>query len=492
MRSADEYKASLRDDRTVFFRGRRVEDVTTHPVLKVAVDHAAIDYQLAEDPDTRSLAVAEDPAAGEEISRYYLLPRSIEDLQKRGALIEESCRQGATLVVLIKEIGTDALFALQIIARLVDEKTGSGYLPRVRAFYERCKREDLALAVAQTDVKGDRSRSPSEQAHPDYYVHVVERNERGIVVRGAKVHTSVSVNANEIIVLPTRALGEADTDYAVSFAVPVNTPGLKLLASPFGSPAGAAGGEPARKSAFEHPISARHKMIETLTVFDDVFVPWERVFLCGEWQFAGSLALSFVEFHRFTAVSYKLPLVDALVGSAQLLAEMNGIDRAGHVREKLVRLIAYAQTLRALVSQAALACSFQDVGDGKIAVPNQLLINVAKLHFAEGYHQAVRTVQDLAGGLLVTGPGEEDWQSPTLQPLLDRFFGGKAGVGAQDRLRAINLVRDLTASDYGGYQEVLAIHAEGSLEAEKLAILRSYDGRRTRAYARWLAGLADG
>lgn len=491
MRSAEQYKASLRDDRTVFFRGRRVEDVTTHPVLKVAVDHAAIDYELADDPGSRPLAVAKDPTSGESISRYYLLPRDAEDLRRRGALIEESTRRGATLVVLIKEIGTDALFALQIIARMLDEKTGSHYLPRVRAFYDRCKREDLALAVAQTDVKGDRGRGPSEQVHPDYYVHVVDRNERGIVVRGAKVHTSVSTNANEIIVLPTRALGEADADYAVSFAVPANAPGLKLLASPYGSPASSPGGEPAHKSEFEHPISSRHKMMETLTVFDDVFVPWERVFLCGEWQFAGPLALGFVEFHRFTAVSYKLPLVDALVGTAQLLAEMNGIDRASHVREKIVRLIAYSQTLRALADQAALSCSFQDVGDGKIAVPNQLLINVAKLHFAEGYHQAVRTVQDLAGGLLVTGPGEEDWQSPALQPLLDRFLGGKSGLSTRDRLRTINLVRDLTASDYGGYQEVLAVHAEGSLEAEKLAILRSFDGRSTRAYARWLAGLTD-
>ncbi|HEX5416628.1 MAG TPA: 4-hydroxyphenylacetate 3-hydroxylase N-terminal domain-containing protein, partial [Chloroflexota bacterium] len=299
MRTAEDYRASLRDGRKVYFRGRPVPDVTRHPVLGIAVDHAAIDYKLAEDPAARDLAVAADVEFGEPISRYYRIPASAEDLRLRSALIEESCRRGKTLVVLIKEIGTDALFALHLVAQEVDARTGSRYLQRVRAFYERCKREDLALAVAQTDVKGDRGRAPSEQAHPDYYVRVVERNDRGIVVRGAKVHTSVSVNANEIIVLPTRAMGEADADYAVSFAVPANAPGLKLIASAFGSPAGEAG-----KSAWEHPISARHKMMETLTVFDDVFVPWERVFLCGEWRYAGPLALGFVEFHRLTAISY--------------------------------------------------------------------------------------------------------------------------------------------------------------------------------------------
>ena len=240
-------------------------------------------------------------------------------------------------------------------------------------------------------MKGDRGRAPSEQAHPDYYLRVVERNDRGIVVRGAKVHTSVSVNANEIIVLPTRAMGEADADYAVSFAVPANTPGLKLVASAFGSPSGEG-----TKSAWEHPISAQHKMMETLTVFDDVFVPWERVFLCGEWKYAGPLALGFVEFHRLTAISYKLPLVDALVGTAQLLADHNGIARAGHVREKLVHLIAYAETLRALAAQAAAECRILDLAGQPIAVPSSLLINVAKLHFAAGYHQAVRAVQDLS------------------------------------------------------------------------------------------------
>ena len=160
------------------------------------------------------------------------------------------------------------------------------------------------------------------------------------MVRGCKAHTSVSTNANEIIVLPTRAMGEADADYAVAFAVPADAPGLTMIASPHG-------GSVAEKNAFEHPISARHKMMETLTVFEDVFVPQERVFLAGEWQFAGPLALTFVEFHRFTAVSYKLPLVDALVGTALLLAEYNGVARAGHVRDKLAWLIAYAEGLRA-------------------------------------------------------------------------------------------------------------------------------------------------
>lgn len=478
LKSPEEYRRSLRDGRRVFLRGKGVADVTAHPVTRIAVDHAAIDYEMAEDPRTRDLAVVSLPD-GSAISRYYALPRSAQDLLDRSALIEAATARGGTLVVLIKEIGTDALFALHLVARGLDQRLGTAYLERVRDFYRYCRDGDLALAVAQTDVKGDRGLSPSEQEHPDYYVHKVRETAGGIVVRGAKVHTSVSVNANEILVLPTRALSEKDRDYAVAFAVPVNTPGITLIASPYGD---------APKNSFEHPISSRHKMMETLTVFDDVFVPRERVFLNGEFSSAGELAKTFVEFHRFTAVSYKLPLVDLLVGCAQLLSELNGIEKSHHVREKMTWLVAYAETLRALTRLAAHDCRVQEPG---IAVPDVLLVNLAKLHFASNYHRAVSFVQDLSGGLLVTGPGEEDLRAPEVAGYIERFFGGRRGVSAAVRLRAMNLVRDLTASDFGGYQEVLAVHAEGSIEAEKLTIYREADVQRCRSFAMRLAGISE-
>src|SRR5881296_4115191 len=424
----------------------------------------------------RNLAAYVDPSTGQEYSRYFKIPSEANDLLQRSELIETSTRLGRTLVVLIKEIGTDCLFALHLVAKQMDKKLGTAYLPRVRAAYEHCRNNDLAMAVAQTDVKGDRSRGPSEQDHPDYYVRVVDRKPGGIVVRGAKVHTSVTPNANELFVIPTRNLTEADKDYAVSFCIPLNTPGLKQIASPYGS---------GHENVFTHPISSRHKMMETLTVFDDVYVPNERVFMNGEWQFAGHLAKTFVEFHRFTAISYKLPLLDLLAGSSLLIAEQNGIDRAGHVREKLIWLISYAETVRMLTKMAAIQCRIED----RIAVPNTTAVNIAKLHFASNYHQALMHVQDLTGGLLVTGPGEEDLKNPETGKYIERYLGGAAGVSGEHRLRMINLISDLTTGDFGGYQATLAIHAEGSLEAEKLTILREYDRERVKSYARWVAGV---
>jgi aromatic ring hydroxylase len=470
LRTADEYVASLRDGRSVYYRGERVEDVTAHPVLRVAVQHAALDYRMAEDPHFRHLAVDEDG-----YSRYFHVPVSTDDLLQRSALIEAATRAGRTLVVLIKEIGTDALlYLLALAARLGDPAA-----ERIRAYYAYCRDHDLAMAVAQTDVKGDRALAPSQQPNPDAYVRVVERRTDGIVVRGAKVHTSVSVNANELIVLPTRAMSEADADYAVAFAIPMNTPGLTLIASPYLAAAG--------KSPREYPLSAEHKMVETLTIFDDVFVPWERVFLCGEWQLAGDLARGFVEFHRFTAISYKLPLVDALVGAALLAARVNGVERVGHVRDKLSWLISYAETLRALTHHAAVRCTLVD----GIAVPDTLLVNIAKLQFAQGLHTAMQHVQDIAGGLLVTYPAPEELDHPQYGAAVRRYLGGASGVDGAERLQVMNLISDLTTGEFGGYQAVLAVHAEGSIEAEKLTILAQYPRETALRYARWLAGLED-
>ena len=473
LRTPEQYIDSLRDGRRVYFRGELIEDVTTHPVTSAAVQHAAIDYRMAEDPQWRDLAVVGEGA--EAYSRYYHIPRNADDLLTRSRLIEAATAKGGTIVALIKEIGSDALFALHRVAARLDRDHGTDYLPRIRAFYRHCRDNDLAVAVAQTDAKGDRSKGPTEQTHPDYYLHVTEKRADGIVVRGAKCHTSVSVNSNWIIVLPTRAMGPDDSDYAVAFAVPANVPGLTLIASPYLS---------APRNAFENPISARHKMMETVTLFEDVFVPWERVFLCGEWESAGPLALEFVEYHRFTAVSYKLPLVDLFVGAGQLIAEMNGIARAGHAREKLTWLVAYAETTRALIHAAAHNCRLDD----GIAYPDPLLTNMAKLHFASHYHEAIHRLQDLAGGLLVTAPGLEDWEHPELGKRLEHYLGGASGT-ARERAAVLNLISDLTAGDLGGYHAVLAVHAEGSIEAEKMMVYRSYDPSRAVAYARQLAGI---
>lgn len=469
LRTPAEFLAGLKDGREVYYRGERVASVPDHPELGVVARHVAIDFELAEDGRYAELAQVRD--GNEVYSAYYRVPRNSGDLLSRSQLIAAATAEGATLVILIKEIGTDALFALmRVLARSGHAEGGA----RLDAFYHLCRDRDLALAVAQTDVKGDRSKRPSEQVDLDMYLRVIDETSRGIVVRGAKVHTSYTPCVDELIVLPSRSMVAGEEAWSSAFAIPVATPGLRLYASDFLH---------GTEDPWTRPISAKHKMVETLTVFDDVFVPWERVFFHNRPDLAGAAALAFVEFHRFTAVSYKLPLLDVLAGAALAVAQANGIERAGHVRDKLTWLAGYTETVRALLQVAAQRCGTES----GIAFPDVFTTNLAKWTFARDFHNAVEIVQDLAGGLLVTGPSGMDWDAPEIRPVLEKYLGG--AWPASRRLAIINLISDLTARSYGGYQAVLAVHAEGSLEAEKLAMFRSYDPKRALDLAIKLAGL---
>jgi aromatic ring hydroxylase len=211
------------------------------------------------------------------------------------------------------------------------------------------------------------------------------------------------------------------------------------------------------------------------------------VFVNRRPELAGPLAIAFVDYHRFTAINYKLPLLDILVGAASLIAEYNGISKAGHVKDKVTQLIAYAETVRGLAELAALRSR---PGDHGIQQPDPLAVNMAKYTFAHGFHDAVAKLMDLSGGLLVTGPGGEDWDNPEIRAVLTKYYA--AAAPAEARLRMLNFIGDLTARDYGGYQAVLATHAEGSLEAEKMQIARSYDPARARDYVTKLAGITKG
>ncbi|MFQ5898139.1 MAG: 4-hydroxyphenylacetate 3-hydroxylase family protein [Candidatus Methylomirabilia bacterium] len=473
VRTREAYVAALRDQRVIYYGGERVKDVTTHPALSLTVEHGATVFECAEASPASFTYEAED---GERCSAYFRIPRSPQDLLERAGLIEETTRRCRSTFNIIKAVGTDALDALHVVATRMDRALGTNYLERVRAYHRQCAGGDLTMALAQTDVKGDRSLRPHEQANPDAYLRIVERRADGIVVRGAKAHTTMAPVVDELIVLPTRALTQADREYAVAFAVRPDSFGVKMICRTIGE---------ADRSVFDYPVSRRNVEIETLTLFEDVFVPWERVFLAGEWEWAGDLATTFAQFHRFTGISYKPPIGDLFIGCAQLVAEWNGVAQASHVREKITRLIQYTETIRACGKAAALDCQMVE----GIALPNPVFTNVGKHQFASQFHEAVRLLQDLAGGLAITAPSERDYRNPEVQKALDRYLAGAGEVPAEWRLRLFHLIRDLTASDFGGYNLVVTLHGEGSLQAQLLTTYREYDLERPRALVKAILGL---
>ncbi len=450
--SAEQYKESLNDGRVVYYKGEKIENVATHPDLGVCADLMAIDYEMAENPEFRDLAVIKDPESGAEISRYYYKPQNADDLLKAHELIVKATELGDGYIPLAHDIGADALNAINITANMIGNQD---YIDRIENYRKTLQQEDLATCAGVTCVKGDRMLRPSDpgQAHPDFYIRKVDQNEKGIIVRGAKIHITGAAYCNDIIVLPCRAMTEADADYALSFAIPANTKGIRQVCRPFRS----------HLSPLEFPNTRPVRVhTDSLIVFDDVLVPWERVFLCGEWKFAATLVYNFALMHRRTGCSYRVPLSEQLVGAAVAIADYNGISKAPHVREKITDLVIYLETLKSLSKTAC----YDFVMRGGLAVPNPIATNMAKYHFAHYYHDVVKIVQDLAGGLVVTAPSYKDYQLVEMQADIDKYLQGVKEVSTENRLRMFDLIRRITSSDL----ETICLHGEGSPMAERMTI----------------------
>ena len=473
LRNGRQYSESLRDGREVYIHGERVEDVTTHPILRKAIDHGAIDYELDKQEGLRDLFVTRSPITGNEIRRYFEIPRTAEDLLRRRELIETATKHGNAVILFMKEIGTDALNALAMITHQMDKKNGTRYSERVADYRNYLGESDLSMAGAITDVKGDRSLLPSQQAMPYFYLKVLDRNRDGVVVKGAKVHTTSAPITNELIVVPTRAMTEADRDYCIAFGIPANTKGIKIISRP----------ELENLTWFDYPITSNHLTLEAMTIFDEVFIPNNRIFMDGEWEFAGPLANCFATWHRFTGISYKPPIADVMIGAAQLIADYNGVGRVSHIRDKVTQIIIYAETIRTFTKAAARECIITENG---IAYPNPLLCNMGKHFFATHYHESIKAVQEIAGGLVVTGPTEADYKNPATRDYIETYLAGRKGVKTEDRLRVMKLIRDLTATGYAGEGYVGTLHGEGSIEAQKISLYREYDIGRCVDYVKEL------
>jgi len=236
---------------------------------------------------------------------------------------------------------------------------------------------------------------------------------------------------------------------------------------------------------FDYPISASVYLNDALIIFDNVFIPYERVFLKGEWQFAGDLAYMFANFHRLSAETYKAVELELLVGAAALVAEYNGVEKAPHVRDMLSWLTFYAEATEVMSRAACEHCVHEP--DSELVYPNPLYANVAKLFFAENWHQATRHIQDIAGGIVATAPSAKDFLNPETRGFIEKYLGGKAGIPTENRLRVIKLIRDLTTS----YEDVLTIHAEGSPAAQRLSIYALADFERYKAAAKRAARIRD-
>lgn len=470
IRTVEQYLDSLHDGRQVWCLGEKVSDVRTHPTLSSIIKTAAMDYVLPNHPDYRDLFVTQNEN-GEDINYLLTAPTTPEELLRRRECYVVGMRSGGG--VLLHCMGADALAAFTVTASVMDKEIGTHYTERVENYRKILQQQDLGITGGVTDVKGDRSLHPSKQKqHPDYYLRIVDQQKDGIVVRGAKVHISATPCANEVLCLPCRTHGEDDKDYALAFALPLNTEGIKLLAV---EPVSRTYGD---EGAFDYPKTSKRQPTECLIVFDDVFVPWERVFMCGEWQFSRTLTYAFASYHRLFGTCKMIGKLEAMTGAAALIAEYNGIEHVSHIRKKLAWMAMITQMVTQL-GKAACLDPITEFGHD-VVMPNRMTINSAKFTFASNFHQMCQHMQDIAGGLCTTVPTYRDWINPEIQPYIEKYLSAKDGVSTEDRLKVMRLIKDMT----GNFWQIDTIHGEGSMAAQEMFLYGSADWDTLKAAAK--------
>jgi 4-hydroxybutyryl-CoA dehydratase/vinylacetyl-CoA-Delta-isomerase len=476
LKTKEEYIESLRQmNPTAYMFGEKVTNVVDNPRLRAGIEATGATYEVAELDEFRDLVVTQSPLINEPINRFTLPPASIDDLVARVKINRKlgnwvgTCHQRCT--------GLDCLSTLAIVTYDVDQKYGTNYYKNFIEFLKYMQKNDLTGNAGVTDVKGDRSLSPHEQPDKDMFLRVVERRDDGIVVRGAKAHQTGSLSSHEIIVLPTRAMRKGDEDYAVAFAVPQDTPGLIHVV-------GRSSLDTREMDGCDMGNFRYSKYCPTL-IFDDVFVPKERVFLCGETEFAVDMVVKFSSFHRQSHGGCKAGKIDCMIGTALTMMEYNGTTKASHHKQKVVDMIHRAETLYG----CCLAASYEGKAEPSGAYfIDTVLANASKIHEGKEMAEATRLMIDVCGGFVADLPSDRDFENSDVGQLLKKYMKGVDTIPVENRIKLYRLAEKLALESADTISD---IHGGGSPEAHRVTIFRESDVESKKKAAKRLAGIED-
>ncbi|MCR5667077.1 MAG: 4-hydroxyphenylacetate 3-hydroxylase family protein [Eubacterium sp.] len=457
-----EYMESIRKmNMQVYMFGKKIENPQDHPILRPSLNSVRMTYDLAQLPEYKELMTATSHITGETINRFTHIHQSTQDLKNK-VKMQRLCGQ-KTAACFQRCVGMDSFNAVYSTTYEIDEKYHTNYHENFKKYLAYCQTKDLTIDGAMTDPKGDRSKAPHEQDDPDLFLRVVERREDGIVVRGAKAHQTGILNSHEVIVMPTISMGEADKDYAVSFAVPTDAKGLYMII----------GRQSCDTRKMENTTldvgNEEFGGVEALVVFDDVFVPNDRIFMNGEYDFAGMLVERFAGYHRQSYGGCKVGVGDVLIGATAVAAQYNGVAKASHVKDKLIEMTHLNETL----FSCGIACSSEGTktASGNYLI-NLLLANVCKQNVTRFPYEIARLAEDIAGGLVVTAPSEADLRSPEIGAVVEKYFKGVSDVSTEDRLKILRLIENLTLGTAAVGYRTESMHGAGSPQAQRIMISR--------------------
>ncbi len=459
----------------VYLFGELVEEPVEHPMIRPSINALAKTYDLA--VIAPELASVISPFTGERVSRFLHVCTNANELvlqnkmQRKLGQLTGTCFQRC--------VGMDAFNSLYSVTYEMDEKYHSNYHARFRDFLTLMHQYNYVVGGAMTDVKGDRSLAPHAQADKDMFVHITKRSDEGIWISGAKAHQTGCINSHWMVVMPTMRLGEADKEFAIVGAVPVDAQGITYV---YG-----------RQSCDTRSMeggsidvgNATYGGQEAMVIFENVFIPNEHIFMDGEYDFAAMLVERFTAYHRRSYVC-KTGLGDVLIGAAASIAEMNGVPKASHIKDKLVEMTHQNETIYA----TGIASSYQGYPTKSGAyLCDEMLSNVCKHHVTKMPFELARLAQDLAGGLVATLPSEKDLNHPEIGKLLRKYLRGKADVKTEDRIRILRLIENLTMGRNAVGYLTESMHGAGSPQAQRIQIGRAMQLEYKKRLASILAGI---
>jgi len=477
IKNGAEYIESLRKlHPRIYYKGKRISDVTRHPATSPHVRSAAMTYALASKKEYRDLATATSHLTGHTISRFTHVHQNVGDLIKKVKLLRLLGQKTGTCFQ--RCVGFDGINAVYSVAYETDQKYGTDYLERFKKWLIYIQDENLMVVGAMTDPKGDRSKGPADQPDPDQYVHVVERRSDGVVIRGAKLHMTGAVNSHEILVMPTTAMDDRSKDYAIVCAVPIDAPGITMI---FGRQTSDDRRDHRERIDTGKPIFGSVGG-EAVIAFEDVFVPNDRLFMNGETALTGALVYRFAAHHRANYGACKTGLMDVLIGAVSYLTQVQGTDKGSHVRDKITEMTHLAETLYS----SSIACSAEGkpTPSGAYLV-DTMLANVCKQNVTRFHFEVARLALDLAGGFIATLPSQYDLESEDVGHLVRKYFSGVEGIPTEERMKLARLIEAMT----GGTALVESMHGAGSPQAQRIMIYREGDLEKKMKLAKALLGV---
>ncbi len=456
-RTGAEYLASIKQRQPeVWLAGRKLHDVTAEPAFAGILGSIMEQYDLQHDPRHRDIAITEGYSSG------FVIPRTKEDLVRRRQLYKLRTDHSFGFMGRAPDFMNALLTDFSLISPLFGTGGSAAYADNVVNYYHHVRDNDLFLTHMLVNPQVDRSRSSGQQESPFTHLGRVRHTPEGIIVRGAKMLGTMAPLCEEVMVWPFGGVAAGDEAYAVGFGIPTNSPGLRFVCREVFAPAG--------RSRFDHPLSSRFEEMDCIAIFDDVLVPWDRVFMDGGGPGARDVANQLRPRDGTVAVQTATRMLSNLeffCGLAMRLADAVGIDGFLHLQEKLGELLIELETFQATFYGAE---ALAKPGPSGVWAPHMPYLATAHLRAPRVYPRLVEVIQSLAAGGFFYAPTEADLASDVLRPYLDQYVKGRPGVSAEERIGLFKLAWDATGDAFG---------------SRMLQYAKFYSGDPVRNWAGW-------